>query len=768
VYAAGEGGNGFNGYNFADPADVVMPLDFDGDGRQDLLFYRPGKRAFWLNRSNGDGTFSVVYAAGEGGNGFNGYDFADAADKVVPLDIDGDGKQDLLFYRPGQGAFWVNRSNGDGTFSLLFASGGGGAGYGGYDFASTLDQVLPLDYDGDGKHDLAFYRPGQGAFWLNHGLGGTPDLMTYFQNEIGGGVFVSYAPAPQVAGAVNPRSGGPGIPNIAPRPLVTQIVKSDGRRGYYTTRYNYSDARIVPGAIPNRRDLGFAYIESIDNNTNQSTRTYYNQSPGCEWHAARIDSFDSAGRLMARAATTCSLVNPNPGTELALETRKFVLGYEAGTYASSQMITNTFDAFGNLEVEHRDADNLPTVTVTTTYSNDTANWVLGRVTAVKTTSGSRTLQETRNTWTNNTITAKSDWLDTTGTWLTTSLAYDANGNLVSVTEPAASDGLARTTTTEFDATFRAYPITVTNALGHVVRRTYNADGLLTSVTDPNGNIARSYYDTFGRIVSEIRPDGGSTSFARYNYGDVNSQFQQTTTWVDASRAIVKREYFDGTGFQYRVEMTGEAGQSICLDYSKDFTGRPSGSSMPHYCGTEGAWSRTTYDPAGRIASAISAEGLAVTYDYGVNYVKTTDSTGRVSFEYVDARGKTSSIIDAANQKTTYARDPLGRITSISLPDGSLPTQVAYDSLNRKTSVTDALGTTTYAYDAVGNAILVTSGGKIVAFTFDALNRVTSKRPGSEPAVSYSYDDPTLANGKGRLTQIVDASGASPIRLHIGG
>ncbi|HEY0459420.1 MAG TPA: FG-GAP-like repeat-containing protein [Pyrinomonadaceae bacterium] len=66
-------------------------------------------------------------------------------------DFDGDGKSDVAIYRPAVGEWWLNRS---------------AAGSVAYQFGTNTDVIVPADYTGDGKTDAAFWRPSTGEWFI--------------------------------------------------------------------------------------------------------------------------------------------------------------------------------------------------------------------------------------------------------------------------------------------------------------------------------------------------------------------------------------------------------------------------------------------------------------------------------------------------------------------------------------------------------------------------------------------------------------------------
>jgi hypothetical protein len=137
--------------------DVPLAIDWDGDGIQELVIFRPG--GTWFIDLDHNGAFDAGVDWTNSPNTFG----RTAGDVPLAIDWDGDGIHELAIFREGgtwfidvdhNGAFdpGVDWSNSPNTFGR-----------------SDLDVPLAIDWNGDAIQELAIFRPGGTWFIdLNH------------------------------------------------------------------------------------------------------------------------------------------------------------------------------------------------------------------------------------------------------------------------------------------------------------------------------------------------------------------------------------------------------------------------------------------------------------------------------------------------------------------------------------------------------------------------------------------------------------------------
>ena len=142
-------GSGFTG------TAIFQGADFTGDGRDELVFVtRNSEVPRTVNYYIGDSNTGAGVITKSFGN-FNA-DFS-----VTPADYTGDGRADFVAVRQNQGAaqiWYINNSVTNVTTATAF-------GVSDPSFNGSGDTPVRGDYDGDRRHDIAVYRPGNRTFY---------------------------------------------------------------------------------------------------------------------------------------------------------------------------------------------------------------------------------------------------------------------------------------------------------------------------------------------------------------------------------------------------------------------------------------------------------------------------------------------------------------------------------------------------------------------------------------------------------------------------
>ena len=344
--------------------------------------------------------------------------------------------------------------------------------------------------------------------------------------------------------------------------------------------------------------------------------------------------------------------------------------------------------------------------------------------------------------------------------LTQTLTYDTLGNVRTV-----KDAANNTTTLVYSpdawgntacppsATTYAFPVSASNALSQNTTFKYFAcTGQLASVTDPNSKTTSFTYDSLLRPTQSNLPDGGQTTIAYTDTGNINVETKQK---IDASRTTDSFVYFDGLGRESRrMAANGESTPWDQVDTCYDSLGRISftsnpyqgnGLSTPKVCSAAG--DSLSYDALNRTTQVTHADSTSILASYTGRAAQAQDEgngTRRVSrVSQIDSLGRIVSLCE---------------VSAVTLPVGTSPTPGA---CGQDIAATGFL--TTYAYDALGNLTSVTQPGlNGRSFTYDGLSRLTSSTTPEAGTVNYSFDldsaCPAPNSFAGDLVKRLDARG----------
>lgn len=129
----------------------VPRFDYDGDGRSDIVVWRPSDGTWYILRST-DGT--VIYQQ-----------FGQSGDKLAPADYDGDGITDFAVFRPSTAEWWILKSTNGSVSAFTFGLSG--------------DKPIPGDYDSDGKADVGVFRPSNATWYISRSSDGILSIQNF-------------------------------------------------------------------------------------------------------------------------------------------------------------------------------------------------------------------------------------------------------------------------------------------------------------------------------------------------------------------------------------------------------------------------------------------------------------------------------------------------------------------------------------------------------------------------------------------------------------
>jgi len=759
--------------------------DFNGDGKTDIG-YGNGAGSFFYAFSRGTALFANTIAV-------------NASQPHLIMDWDGDGKDELVSAKSGSSNWWYSRSTGFSFntpidtgvpatsigFLNAFAGDIGGDG---------LHDILYRDTAANNTWKMRGHL-GVHADLLQSATDGfgvesefTYQPITKLASE--GGCYTRQAAAPT-------------FPVKAFRGehiLACTLQASDGIGGIYTRSFDFFDANLH---VQGRGFLGFGKVMSEDDRNDVIQQATFSQTfPYIGMPLVRTVFQPNGTTKIAETTNTLAKLDFGTGFEarsfpyvdVATSNTWEVGGPWNGALTARRIVdVNAIDTYGNptdVTVTTSDQDSSSPwylesfeVETVSTITNDSNNWCIGlpsQTTVESTLPDASSQTRTVSYGTPNYLYCRHETqiVEPASSTLkvTTTYGFDSCGNINSVTvvgkKPDGTNMPSRVTQTGY-GTSCLFPESFTNALSQSSSATYNVNyGLPSTHLDANGLTVSTSYDGYGRPSLVTRPDGTSTATSYTNCSiacDSRVKMAVVVNERDTTTATIRssRQYLDMFGRPiYGASQTSSGGYSATTNYF-DPLGRLERQYEPFFEGNPlGAYTQRVFDLANRATAvqlrdysgALNRETL-ISYE-GRKIVR-TDPLGFDTQRFVDVRGQLRRLTDPSPGGTTnYAFDPFGNLKSVTDAAGNV-TSAGYDVRGFRTNTSDPdLGNWTYSFNSLGELVSQTDAKlQVTSVAYDKLSRPTS-RTESEGTSTWTWGTSAASKNIGKLQSLSGPGGYS--------
>jgi hypothetical protein len=384
TFAITQTGNAFGGLDFGSPPQaqyLSVVGDFNGDGKTDWSMIAGTTLRVFI--SNGDASFTKV----ETDSAFGGSNLGSPPDsqfETITGDFNADGKVDWMMI--GGANQRVFLGNGSGLLIANTFSGNafGGANFGTPPAASFL--ILSGDYDGDGKTDWLVVNGTTLRVFLANGP--AADFVQSITTGLGATTTITHVPLTNSGAYTKDATAVYPVQDLqGPMYVVSRIDSANGKGGIYSSTYSYAGAK---SDLSGRGFLGFRQMAITDLQIGIVHTTTYSQIfpylglTTAETKALGTLTLNQANSIYqvnnAGGGTTISTPsNTNAPYQVSVSQTMAQSWDLDGTAMPTSATIYQYDSYGNPTNMTLTSDRLIQA-VTNTYSNDTTNWFLGRLT----------------------------------------------------------------------------------------------------------------------------------------------------------------------------------------------------------------------------------------------------------------------------------------------------------------------------------------------------------------------------------------------------
>src|SRR5690606_25548230 len=277
--------------------------------------------------------------------------------------------------------------------------------------------------------------------------------------------------------------------------------------------------------------------------------------------------------------------------------------------------------------------------------------------------------------------------------------------------------------------------------GRTLTQTYNQNGKLIKVVRNDGSYeSAEYAGPYQKISSHRAANGKLSSF---EYDDKGNLIRMTEAVGTALQRVVEFAY-DQYGQRIRINYPADAlTQAASYEIEYDNHGNANKLTAPL-----NSVQQLDYNVTGRVIRSVSAgngSGSNVTqleYDQAGSLLSITDPLNRVYRAVYDAAGQRTQVTAPNGRVVRYSYDANGRSTGVAAYAGDnklTSMSYQYDELERKLSVSDALGyTESRSFDALGQLLQYKNrAGEVVEYQYNQGILQTLKLP--DVSRSFQYD-----------------------------
>lgn len=741
--------------------------DVNHDGLADLVYgltdagYRYPGAGVYVNKGDGTGwVFDSNYLLPVDFS-YGGYDSG-----ARLSDVNADGFVDIVIGDDmnGYNAIYLNTADGkgwtqvDGTLPLLFT----GYNLNGHPYDKG---VRIVDVDGDGLEDLA-YADGSGgsggqAVYIHDGQ--IPDLLIEITSSQGAEIAISYSSS--LHDGVHPN-----LPFIVQ--VLDHIVVDDGLGHAATTSYVYKDGDFYYADETDRQFAGFGKVAET-NALGNVTVKYFHQGNATNAAAGEVEdriaklgklyreeTYDNTGGLYRVRILNWQASDLGDQRSFVYLEDEIELLYDADTDHTDKATHYAYDsATGNPTKELRygavagnnDGSYTDTgsdaMTTVFAYAMDSSGanlinyvseerWMDQSGARVKETLFQYDALPQGEVAVGN-LSSEHVWISASD-YAETSYTYNAYGLITTVTDPRGN-----TLSYSYDP-YYLYPATVTDPLTFQESFTYDyATGKPTRKIDKNGNTWEWRYDGFGRAIEERVPDPSAASSSpvvkttwKYSDAAIPTSIYESRFLDDASTVDVYT-HLDGLGRVVQVRTETEEGTYSVVDTVYNEIGLVEALSLPYESSFSDYTNPTTddtlltflsYDPLLRVTNESNAVGnTAHRFEAWEETVQ--DPNGKLKVYRYDAHGRLSAVVETVsltNYTTTYTYTAADHLATYTDALGNLR-RFSYDGRGKRLTAEDLHAATDTSYGAW-------------AYTFDKAGNLETRRDPNGNTITSTYDE----------------------------